>query len=127
MPGLQNSLDRPLAHVLDRAHAEADRGRLSVTIRVLAILNSEIDARSVDIGREHAHAYAAALLNQMTDLLSVVALDGQERGHVLDRIIRPQVGGLAGEDGVVGAVCFVEAIPSKILNIAKDRFGCFTR
>ncbi len=45
---------------------------------------------------------------------------GHHGRHILDRIVGLEIGGLAGDDGVIGGVPFGEAIAGEGLNIAED-------
>ena len=46
---------------------------------------------------------------------------GQDRGHVLDRVVRLQVRGLVGDQAVAGRVGLVEAVPLERLEGLEDR------
>ena len=83
--GFRDGLDRVRADVLDRAEAEAD-----------AFVGSGNDGREVeiggiDVGREHADAHFAALVDVLDHLRGVAGFRGQQRGHELDGIVRLQI------------------------------------
>ena len=104
-------LDRALADVLDREQAEPDR----------VALDGELERAAVDVGRQDLDRHPAALGDRGRDLLLVRAEGGQHRGHVLDRVVRLQVGGLVGDQPVAGGVGLVEAVALERLERLEDR------
>ena len=66
-------------------------------------------------------AHPAALGDGRRDLLLVRPERGQDRGHVLDRVVRLQVRGLVGDQAVAGGVRLVEAVALERLEGLEDR------
>ena len=120
------------ADVLDRAHAKTDRavaqGAHGLGTRLAAglgdaVLDGKVEVAGVDVGRQDGDAQAAALGQEHGHLVRVVALDGQQGGHVLDRVLGLEVGRLAGDHGIVGGVGLVKAIVGKVLDGRIDLVG----
>ena len=59
------------------------------------------------------------------DAIGVVLEDRQQRGHVLGRVVRLQVGGLTADHAVIGGVALVEAVARELLPVGEDRVGGF--
>ena len=93
-------LDRALADVLDGEQPEPDR----------VALDGELDVGAVDVRRQDLDPEPAALGDRRRDLLGRVADRGQHAGHVLDRVVRLEVGGLVGDQAVARRVGLVEAV-----------------
>ena len=92
--------DGALADVLDRQQAEPDR----------VALDRELEVALVDVGRQDLDPHPAALGDGGRDLLLVRAEGGQDRGHVVDRVVRLHVGGLVGDQAVARGVRLVEPV-----------------
>jgi hypothetical protein len=103
-------LDRALADVLDGQQAEADG----------VALDREVEPAGVDVGRQDLDAQAPALGDGRGDLLGVVAEGGQHAGHVLDGVVRLEVGRLVGDQPVAGGVGLVEAVALERLEGLED-------
>ena len=112
-------LNRSFADVLDRAQPEADRW-----VPIGLLLDGEIQAGAVDVRGEHLDPQTTALGNEEADLLGVVSLHAQQCGHIFDRVLGLEVGGLAGEDSIVSRMRLVESVPGEVLDIAEYRLGC---
>ena len=81
----RDGLDGVRAHVLDRAEAEAD-----------AFVGSgddgrEVEIGGVDVGRQHADAHFAALVDVLDHLRRVAGFRRQQRRHELDGIVRFEI------------------------------------
>jgi len=87
------------------------------------LLDGEVQVAPVDLRRQDGDAHPAALRREMGDFGGVITPDGQQGGHVLDRVMRLEEGRLAGDHGVVGAMAFVEAIPREVFDVVEDRLG----
>ena len=109
-PGRDDRLDRALADVLDREQPEPDR----------LALDGELDAGAVDVGRQDLDPHPAALGDRGGDLLLVRAERGQDARHVLDRVVRLEVGRLVGDQAVAGRVGLVEAVALERLERGED-------
>ena len=81
LAGGNHAFDHVRAHVTDRAHTEAD----IVTDR------GEGQGGFVHVRREHGNAHGAALVQVQRELVLVIAHAGQQRSHVLLRVMRLQV------------------------------------
>jgi hypothetical protein len=113
---------RAPADVLHRAEAKADvRFRDDRAILVdLDVLDLEIPARGVDLGREDRHAHAARVRNIQRDLFGLAGGGGQGGRHVLGGIMRLEEGGLDRDHTVIGGVTVMNE------NVIRDevvRFG----
>ena len=103
--------DRALTDVLHREQPEPD-GRT---------LDGELNVALVDVGRQDLDPHSAALRDRSGDLLLVRAEGGQDRGHVLDRVVRLQIGGLVRDQPVAGRVRLVEPVPLERLERLEHR------
>ena len=103
-----NAVRRALSDILDRREAVDDRG---VAVDIVQL---EVGAAAVDVGRQHADAEAHAFGHGLGDAL-VRAGAGQHGGHVLVRVVRFQVRRLVGDRAVAGGMRLVE-------RIARERF-----
>ena len=112
-PGLDDALSCPLAHILDRRHAEADSlfGR------------REVERALVDVGRQHRDLHLPALVEQHGEAVGVVAVGGQAGGHVNRGIVRLEKGVLVGHFCVAGRVGFVESVARKDLDVRPHLLG----
>ena len=70
----------------------------------------EVGVGGVDVGRQHLDAHSPALGQVDGRLFLVVLHRGEQRGHVLGRVIGLQVGRPIRHHGVPGAVTLVEAV-----------------
>ena len=61
-------------------------------------------------GGQHLDAHPAALGDGRGDLLLVRPERRQDGGHVVDRVVRLQIGGLVGDEPVARGVGLVEAV-----------------
>ncbi len=113
-------LQRSRPGVLDRAQPVTDAAP-----PVRQLLNCEVQVAGVDIRRQDRDAHPAAFRREMGDFGGIVAPDGQQGGHVLDRVVRFEEGRLAGDHSVVGGVRLIEPIPGEILDVVEDRLGGF--
>jgi len=95
-PLLKDILQRPCPRVLDRPQPVADA---APAIREL--LDGEVQVAPVDLRRQDGDAHPAALRREMGNFGGVITPDGQQGGHVLDRVMRLEEGRLAGEFDVV--------------------------
>ena len=75
----------------------------------------------MDVRRPDLDPHPAALGDGRGDLLLVVAERGQHGGHVVDGVVRLQVGGLVGDQPVAGGVGLVEAVALERLEGSEDR------
>ncbi len=91
------------AHVADRRQAEPDVGAD----------RREHGYRLVDVGRQHLDAHPAALTQVQRRLVLVVGHRGEQRGHVLGRVIGLQVRGPVRDQAVGGGVRLVERVPGE--------------
>ena len=66
--------------------------------------------RLVDVGRQHLDAHPAALGEVDRRLVLVVADAGEQRGHVLGRVVGLEVRGPVGDQPVAGGVRLVERV-----------------
>ena len=110
-PRRDDRLDRALADVLDRQQPEADR----------VALDGELEVAGVDVRRPDLDAHAAALGDRGGDLLLVRTERGQHGRHVIDRVVRLEVGGLVGDQAVARGVRLVEAVALERLERREDR------
>ena len=75
----------------------------------------------VDVRRQDLDAHPAALGDGRRDLLLVRPERGQHRGHVVDRVVRLEVGGLVRDQPVAGGVGLVEPVALERLERVEDR------
>ena len=116
IPDGDDRVDRSLADVLDRGHAEADR--LGDAVRIG--LDGEVRERLLDVRHPDLDAQVPALGDDGGDLLGAAGEAVQHRGHELDRVVRLQVGRLVGDEPVAGGVSLVEAIACEWLEGGED-------
>ena len=76
------------AHILDSQEAEADRLSLWFEIKI----------REVHIRGKYRNAESATLCDRRGNLLLFAAEGVQHAGHVLDGVVRLQVGGLVSDE-----------------------------
>ena len=88
------------ADVADRAEPEADVGAA----------RGEVAVGVVDVGRQHLQPHPPAFLQVDGGLVLVVAHAGEQRRHVLGRVVRLQEGGPVRHQPVAGAVRLVERV-----------------
>ena len=100
LAGGNHAFDHVRAHVTNRAHTEAD----IVTDR------GEGQGGLVHIRCEHGNAHGAALIQVQRELVLVIAHAGQQRGHVLLRVMRLQVRSPVGHQTVRGRVRLVKRV-----------------
>ena len=98
--GPDDRLDDVAADVADRGQPESDVGAGRGEVRV----------GGVDVGRQDLHAHAPALVEVERALVLVVADRGEQRRHVLGRVVRLEVGGPVGHQAVPGRVRLVERV-----------------
>ena len=110
-PRVEDGLDGTLADVLDGQQAEADG----------IALDGEVDVAVAHVRAQHLDAQAAALGDGAGDLLGVVAERGEDAGHVLDRVVGLEVGGLVGDEAVARGMRLVEAVALEGLEGLEDR------
>ena len=104
-------LDRPLPHVLDGQQAEADR----------VALDGELQVARMDVRREDGDPEPAAFGDGRRDLLLVRPEGRQHARHVLDGVVRLQVGGLVGDEPITRRVGLVEPVTLERLEGGEDR------
>ena len=78
--------------------------------RMSAPTRGEVGVGLVDVGRQHLDAHPAALVEVDRRLVLVVADAGEQRGHVLGRVVRLEVGRPVGDQAVAGGVRLVEGV-----------------
>ena len=136
---VEDDLDWPFAHIFDGGHAKADGaaagdGEAVGNVGVAPVagfgirrhfLDIEVQAGVVDVGGQHFNAHAPTLVDEVDDLFRLVALDEEQRGHVLHRVVGFEVGGLHTDDRVVRRMAFVKTIACKKFNIAINFCGGF--
>ncbi len=103
LASLEDGVHGTLADVLDGAQAETDDGGF-LAVLTGPVFNREIPLGIVDVGRRHLHAHAAGIGHVQGDFLGLVFGDREQGGHVLDGVMELEVGGLDGDDAVVGGV-----------------------
>src|SRR5437868_2302598 len=102
--------DRPargLPHVLDRVQPEAD----------LAADDGEVDRRLVHVGRQHLDVELLARVDVVRHLVLRVHHRGDERRHVLARVVRAEPGRAVGDERVAGGVRLVEGVVLRLLDV----------
>ena len=77
------------------------------------------------MGRYNFNPQATGLGNQQSNLVGVALFHTQQRRHVFDGVVCFEECRLNSDDGIVGSVRLVKAVPGKVLNVAKDRFRRF--
>ena len=100
-------LDRALPDVLHRAEAEADALRC----------DRESERRLVHIRWQHRDAHTPALRDGDRDTLGRSHLRGEHRRHVLDRVVRLQVGGVVRDHAIDSGVRAVESVARERLEV----------
>src|SRR5690606_24845213 len=101
-----DALGEARADPLDRTEAEADR----------AVLDVELAAAAVHVGRQEPQPDAAGLVDVLLELVRVRRLDGHVRRDELDRVVRLEPGRLVRDERVRGGVRLVEAVAGEVLD-----------
>ena len=114
--GLDDGLDRILPDILDRAKSEADR------IALLVAHGGEAPVALVHIGRQHANAHFAALVDVLHDLRDVAAFRSQQGGHEIDRIMRFQIRDDIGQIGIGRGVRLIESVAGELGHLVENLF-----
>ena len=112
-PGFDYLGDHALADPSHRGEPEANR----------VLYRSEVQLGRVDVGDQHRDPTLARHV-QVLGLVVLAVLDrGQQRGHVLDRVVGLKPGGLIRDVGVAGGVGPVEGIVGERLNQGPQALG----
>ena len=108
---------------IDRLDADAaDRGqRIADRAAVRAVLDGELGAAVVDVGRPELDADPRDLLAVEVELVLIGAVHRHRRGEELDRVVGLEIGGLVGEQRVGGGVRLVEAVAGELRDLLEDR------
>ncbi len=106
LTSLDDGRDDVGTDVAHRAHTEPD----VLTDR------GEVDARGVDVRREHCDAHLAAVREIQRRLVLVVADGREQAGHVLGGVVGLEVGGPEGHQAVAGGVRLVERVAGERQN-----------
>ncbi len=106
-----------LADVLHGVQAEAD----------LALDDGEVDLRLVHVRRQHVDVQVVAGLDVEGHLVLRVHDRGDERRHVLARMVRLQPGGAVGDERVAGGVRLVEGVVLGLLHVGPELIGSLCR
>ena len=114
--GIENSLHRVFADILDRAQAETNR----------FAHRSEIESARIHVGRKDRDAHAARFVDVLHYFLGVARFRSEQRGHELDRIMRFQIRGLVGQQSVGAGVRFIEAVSRRIPPSDRKSFRPFS-
>ncbi|MNS22864.1 hypothetical protein D3C72_546690 [compost metagenome] len=109
----QDGVDGAVTHVLDGREAEADG---------LAHHREVLD-RLVDVRRHHLDAHLVGVVDVELHLLLGAHDRGEERAHVLDRVVRLEVSRAEGDHGVGRRVRLVEAVGRELLEVVEERLG----
>ena len=110
---LDNGFDGRFTDVLDSRQTEANALRR----------DREVQSAGVDVRRQDRHLHVAALAEVRGHLVGILALDGQQRGHEVPRVVRLQIGRLVRQQRVRCRMALVEAIPGEVLHQVEDP-GC---
>ena len=91
------------------------------------LLDHEIHAAGVDVGRQHLDAHAARIGDVVGDFLAVVALHLQHGCHVFQRVMRLEIGRLDGDHRIIGGMGTIEAVTRKPHQRVPNGIGLLTR
>ena len=97
-----------LQQVADEAASEIAHGEQSEANAVA--LGGEAGIAAVDVRRKHLDAVLSAFRNIFRGLCAAVQHARQQRRHVFPEVVRLEIGGLVGDDGVGRGVGFVEGV-----------------
>ena len=103
---------------VDRAFPDVLDGEQPVPDRV--VLDRELDAGAMDVGRPDLDPHPAAFGDGRRDLLAGVPHRRQDARHVLDGVVRLEVRGLVRDQPVAGGMRLVEAVPLERLERGED-------
>ena len=103
-----------LPHALHRRQAEAD---------LRSPRHREVGAAHVDVRRQHREAHVGAGGHVERHAVLRVHHRAEQRGHVLGRVVRLEVGGPVGEQRVAGGVALVERVVAGRLAEAPEALG----
>jgi hypothetical protein len=106
--GADDLLDDPLPHAAHGGEAEQD----------LVAARGEVGLGLVDVRRQDVDAHAPALVQVQRLVVLVVLHAGQQRRHVLDRVVGLEPGGLVADHPVGDGVGLVEAVLGELLDQA---------
>ena len=113
-------LHQALAHVAHRGQAEDDGARAGAAVLADAAVRRELGHRAVHVGHQHVDAHGPAL-GQVHRRLVLVVLDrGQQRRHVLDRVVRLEPRRLVGHEAVAVGVGLVEGVVGERLDDVEE-------
>ncbi len=76
----------------------------------------------VEVWWQNFKVHGPTFPNQQADFIGIVALNGEQSGHVLYRIVGFKVSRLACHQAIVCRVGMIKAIPCEILNIVPNTF-----
>jgi hypothetical protein len=110
LAGLENRPNRPFPRALDRAQAETHALRL----------DDEREFAGVDVRRQHRHAELAGLGQVQRDLVGILRLDREQRGHEMAWIVGLEVGRLVREERVGRRVRLREAVAGEVGDVLED-------
>ena len=116
LAGLDDRAHGVLAHIFDGTQTKAD----------LALDDGEIALRGVDIGRQHLETHRIALGDVERHLVLGVHHRGDQRRHVLGRIVGLEVGRAVRDQGVTGGVSLVEGVLRAALVLDPEILGDLT-
>ena len=106
-------LGRCLAHVLDGVQPEVDD----------ALDDGEVLLRRVDVRRQHVDAHLAARVDVEGHAVLRVHHRGDERGHVLLRVVRLEPRRAIRDERVAGRMCLVEGVVLRRLHVLPELLG----
>jgi hypothetical protein len=112
VPLFEDHGDGSLPDVLDGGEAEAN----------VPVDHREKGSRLVDVGLENAQPHLAGHADVDAQLVAGAVPDfaGENGGHVLDGVVRLEIGGAVSENGVGGGVGLVEAVVGELGDFGVD-------
>ena len=107
-------LDRAFAHALDRAEAVNDPA---------FVVHRELELGGVHVRRVETQLHGPHFFDQGHDLVGVVHIRRQYRGHERRRVVRLQPRGLVRHQAIGGGVGFVEAVTGEFFHQVENVTG----
>ncbi len=113
-PSLDKALDNRFTNSLDCTKS---------VINLAFITRRELVIRTINIGRPNIQFHAATFVDQGNNLVGVIHVGGQYRGHEFRRVMRLEPGCLVRHQRVGCRMRFVKTVAGKLLHQIEDVSG----
>ena len=113
-----NKVHRRLSDVFYRAQTKANG-----SVLVGSVFNHKVVSAGVNVRREHIQAHGFGFGYVKRAFIDIVLPRGNQGGHIFNRIVILQIGGLHRDHAVIRRVAFIKAVMRKTLPIRENGFG----